>query len=218
MFKLVLKDILVQKKTLAFALIYIIFTIFAFEGLVTGVFPTACVAVVYMLLLTACAYEDKNKCDIMINSLPIERKNVVLAKYLSVYIYALISAAVYFVATTLLQLVKVPVNIYPISLESFTGALFAVSLTSSLFLPVFFKLGYIKSKIFNFILFFLVFGGIGAIGTFLSHSNPWLGEKLAELNKLPNVAIAAVIILISIFIQLVSYFLSVAFYKSREFN
>ncbi|HAA43542.1 MAG TPA: ABC-2 transporter permease, partial [Ruminiclostridium sp.] len=66
MLRLVIKDILIQKKTFIGALIYLIFVIFAFQGLEGNAYTAAIVAFSYLMVMGAFAYDDKSKSDIML--------------------------------------------------------------------------------------------------------------------------------------------------------
>lgn len=83
MLNLVMKDIIVQKKSIAFAVLYIFFFIVAFQSVGEMTFTCAITAFSYILVMGGFAYDDKNKADIMLNSLPLKRYNIVLAKYIS---------------------------------------------------------------------------------------------------------------------------------------
>lgn len=215
MINLIIKDVLIQKKTVAFIFLYILFLIFAFQSLGPAAFSTGIVVSTYMLALGACAYEDKNKSDIMINSLPIKRSTIVLAKYLSVFIFFAIAIVSYMVSASIINVLKLPVKVFPITLEGFIGALFAVSLISSIYFPVFFKMGYIKSRIVNFIMFFAVFAGINILvqnreSVFMQWVFNLLSSQSDNIIAVSIAAFAALIIILS-------YAISVIFYKNREF-
>jgi hypothetical protein len=75
MLSLILKDVIIQKKSFVWALVYLIFFIFVFQSLGGTMYIAAVVAFVYLLVSGAFAYDDKYKSDIMLNSLPIKRGN-----------------------------------------------------------------------------------------------------------------------------------------------
>lgn len=219
MVRLIIKDILLMKKTLLICMAYIVFIIFAFQSMGAGAFATGVTAATYMLVITACAYEDKNRSDIVINSLPIRRQTVVLAKYVSVYVYIALSAVAYGAATAVLPLLKAPITVYPLGIEIFISGVSAATLLSSIFLPIFFKFGYMKSKLVNFILFFSAFAFAGFLGNALMRGGVLenLNKYIVILSQQPDWMFAALIILVIFAIQFVSYQLAVAFYKKREF-
>lgn len=212
MLSLVIKDIIVQKKTVLLSLVYVVFFIFAFQSIGPSGFTAAAVAVTYILVVTSAAYDDKNKADIMLNSLPVKRSDIVFAKYLSVFIYAAIGIIAYILASAGAKVLMLPVRVYSVTLETFVGGLFAIILLNSIYFPVFFKFGYMKSRIVNFILFFVFFFGVQAVAEFKFTRNIML-----MLDSLPDFEIASIIMGIGVVILIISYALSLWFYKNREF-
>ncbi|MEG6612342.1 ABC-2 transporter permease [Pseudoclostridium thermosuccinogenes] len=219
LYSLIVKDLLIQKRYVAFSLLYLLALIFAFQNMESVVFSAAATGVVYILLTTSCAYDEKNKTDIMINSLPIKRSQVVAAKYLAVYVFFLMATVGYIIFSNLLLLSGAPIKVYPMTLDSFMVGMVAISIMTGLNLPVFFKFGFAKSRIVGFLLFFCLFFGVsyimkvfqewervaldGAITKFI-----WSQGDVVIL-LLKAVALLAFIAL--------SYGLSVKFYKNREF-
>lgn len=219
MLNLVVKDILVQKKSIILSFIYILFIIFTFQKVGPLMFPAGIVAFVYMLVLTSCAYEDKNNADIMVNSLPIRRSEVVLAKYISVFVFLLLGTVAYVVLTGIVNIVQLPFKTYPITLEGFLGAALSVSVIAGIYFPLFFKNGYIRSKVANFIIFFGFFFGITSlINVFKNNENSVLIKSVTEffISKPDYINIVIIIAFISI-LNYISYILSVRFYTNREF-
>ena len=70
MLNLILKDILIQKKTLGFVGLYILILSIAFQSIGAGAFIGIIIAVTYQLVVTAGSHEDKAGADIIMNSLP----------------------------------------------------------------------------------------------------------------------------------------------------
>jgi len=219
MYNLVVKDILVQKKQFVFYFAYILLIIFAFQGLGEAMFSAGVVAFTYMLVMTSCAYEDKNKADVMLNSLPLKKSTIVLAKYISVLVYFILGTVAYTILMSIVGNMGFSIRIYPLTLESFCGGLVGVSLLSGVYLPIFFKVGYIKSKIFNFILFFGFFTGFSVLVNILNdYQDSALSKSIADfLQNTGDGVIAAIILVIAFIFLSVSYFISLKFYKNREF-
>lgn len=219
MYNLIIKDILVQKKTVLFSLIYILFFFVVFKGLGAGMFTAAVVAFTYMLVQTSCAYDDRNKSDIMINSLPVKRSSIVLSKYLSVYVFMFLGTVAYIVFSNIIQLIGLPLGIYPLTLEGIAGGVFAVTLLNSIYLPALFKVGYIKSKILNFVLFFGFFFGASSLVNMVMQNkdNALVQTFITFFNSLSEFSVILLMVVILILIIGVSFSLSVRFYKNREF-
>ena len=74
MLRLVIKDILIQKKTFYWCTYLFDICYFAFQGLEGNAYTAAIVAFSYLMVMGAFSHDDKNKSDIMLNSLPIKRK------------------------------------------------------------------------------------------------------------------------------------------------
>lgn len=219
MFNLVAKDILIQKKQLLFGFVYILFLIFAFQSMGSAASSGGVVAFTYMLVMTSCAYEDKNKTDIMLNSLPVRRSHIVAAKYISVYVFLTMGMIFYYLSTTAIGILGLPVKAYPLTLESFVGGVVAVSLLSGIYLPIFFKVGYLRSKIFNFILFFLFFFGVQYFVAALQESknHAWINGISDFFQSQGDIIIALTIFAIAMILLITSYAVSLKFYKQREF-
>jgi len=219
MLSLIIKDILVQKKKVLFGIIYIPFVIIVFQNIGLAMFAAAMTGFTYMLLMTSCAYEDVNKADIMVNSLPVSRSKVVAAKYLSILMYFVFGTIVYIIVTGVMGILKLPFNIFPVTLSGFIGGFASITMLSCIYLPLFFKVGYIKSKALNFILFFGFFFGFSALLEMLQKD---AGRVMSEnfINTLKNMGDAAIVLLVAVIIGIfisVSFWLSVRFYKNREF-
>lgn len=219
MLNLLLKDLIVQKKSILFVFGYCFFLVFAFQGL-EGTAPIAATtAAVYLLIQYSFAHEDKNKSEILLNSLPISRKDIVLAKYLSIFLYLGLAMVAYMAATLIVMAVKIPIKVQFISLQGITTSLFVVSLMASAYLPVVFKLGYLKAKMFNIAMFLLFF--FIPMGLISLSQNP---EFALSLNKTLNSfaswsdwQIALLIAGISLLMMCVSYCISLNIYNNREF-
>jgi hypothetical protein len=195
------------------------FAIFAFQKMGPAMFPAGLVAVTYMLMLTACAYDDKSKADIMLNSLPIKRSKIVLAKYLSIFIFAALGTIAYLLSVNLIRILEIPIQTTSITLGGMLGGLFAIALLNSIYFPVYFKVGYIKSRIVNFVLFFAFFFGVTSVVNFLydSREKIWLKKLTFSVKQMTDLQIAGFLIAIILLILFISYLLSLRFYKSREF-
>ena len=219
MFNLVIKDILVQKKSILFVIGYCFFLVFAFQSLEQAGPIAANIAVVYILLINSFGYEDKNKSDIMLNSLPISRRDIVLAKYLSIFVYMGLAILAYMGSSLLVKALRIPIDVVLLSLEGVTTAFLIVALMSSIYLPIIFKFGYIKAKLFNLVMF-LFFFFVPTIIVNL-YNNPryhhYFVNFFQEFASWKNWQIALLLIAFSLLILSISYSISVSIYKKREF-
>ena len=219
MYNLILKDMLIQKKMFIWGFAYILLMTMAFQSTGGAMFPAGVMALTYILAQTACASDDKNKTDIMLNSLPLSRESIVLARYISIFVFATIGIIYYLVVALIINNLAIPFKVTPVTIEGILAALFAVVFINGIYFPIFFKVGYIKARIINFVLFFGVFFGIGAMAGFVKENlDMKYGKEIVSwFQGQPDAGIAALIILIMSVMFWVSYLLSVKFYRAREF-
>jgi ABC-type transport system involved in multi-copper enzyme maturation permease subunit len=185
-----------------------------------GVTPVAATtAVVYLLIQYSFAYEDKNKSDIMLNSLPVSRKEIVLAKYLSIFVYLGLAVLAYMVATLLVSAIKIPIRVEFLSLQGITISLLLVSLMSSIYLPIIFRIGYLRAKMFNMVLFLLFF--FIPMGVVSLLKNPEystaIDDIIRKLSSWSDWQIASMLAAIALILLSFSYSISLSIYKNREF-
>ncbi len=219
MISLIIKDIFTLKKTFIFALLYVPFFMIAFQKMENAMLSAGIVGVTYILVVTACAYDEKSKADILLNSLPVNRFEIVLAKYISILLYAFIAMLEYFFIERLVMVIGIPFSISPVTFESLFGALFAVILMNSIYLPLFFKFGYVKSKIVSFVLFFVFFFGISTVVEIVKNAdgNGIIKGYILKIMSQTDFLTAVQFSLFLILIFLGSILISVKFYNKREF-
>lgn len=221
MYSLIFKDLLLSKKIIPFAAIYGFFMILLFENnmdLGNTAFISGIVAVSYMLSIRALAYEDINKSEVMLLSLPVSRNKVVLAKYLSVIVYGLIGVLSYLIGVAIIFILNLPIKVVAITFESIIGAIFALGIMFSVTFPLFFKYGYVKSKFFAMFIFLAVFFGVpNLINLFNIGKLDSINVIIAYVSTLSDRAIWIILLIITFLIVTISYNVSVKIYKSREF-
>ncbi|BDG48854.1 ABC-2 transporter permease [Parageobacillus sp. KH3-4] len=144
-----------------------------------------------MLILSACAYDDRNKADILLNSFPLTRRTVVMARYCSIFVFAIIAITYYLVITYILQMVGPSVRLCSVSPESIIAAICAIIFINSVYFPVFFKVGYIHSRLVGFILFF---GTFALAPTFFEQADyPFMQNVIHYLYHLSEVETMAIV-------------------------
>ena len=219
MLNLAFKDLLIQKKSFFFALLYIVFFMFVFQSLQQAMLPAAITAFTYILVMGAFALDDKNKADIMLNSLPVRRSMVVTSKYLSVYLFALIGIVAYMILHYIARLAKVSLDIYPVDLSGILSTFVSISIMNAIFFPLLFKLGYTKAKVINLFLFFVFFFGVPElINTAVSGmEGEWQGGLVTFLKTTPDYMITLLLIIGTLLILSVSWLLSMKLYSKRDF-
>lgn len=222
MLNLVFKDLLNLKKVIWLPLVYGFILLYAFHTMEEAALIGVTIAVNYMFMLQTCGYDDKNRSDILLLSLPLSRKTVVGAKYLSAFLYAILGLLTYVVAWGIYHwfIVSFPLPALTPALV-FVGFALAMML-SSVYYPVYFKFGHLKSNIYGIVIFMLftflpsILLGIFRRGSenlilarFVQVVKPWLAAS-------PNRPVV-ILIMTALLLFALSYRLSLRFYEKREF-
>lgn len=230
MVQLILKDLQVQKREKTFFLILIL------SLCISGILPKnpglASIQLllgVYLLIVYANAFDYKYNAEVMINSLPLGRKQIVTAKYLSALLISLIMIAVSLPVSFLLSYTGFwgvsGMNVR-VEVRFLLTALFFLSLYLSIFFPVYFKWGYMKSRWANFFSLFVIFGLFGLAGG-AGENIPQQGEVISKATVIQqfmgmmagneSIIFYVKMAAIGLMILYVSIQLSVAIYSKKEF-
>jgi len=222
-FNLIWKDILIQKKTLVYIGFYIILFGITFQNIMADPFPAVAVAVTYQMIATACSHEDKSGSDILWNSMPVSREKLVLSKYLSMFVYTLLASLGYMAVAAVVHLTRLPIKASPITAAGMVGSIIAIALMNGLYLPVYFRLGFMKARVASFILFFALFFGItlgvNALPEVIkkAQGNAALRAIVSALQSASDLQVSLLVLGLAFVFLLASFCLSVKFYRNREF-
>ena len=230
MLNLVWKDLQILKRILLIAPIYAFcgFFIFSFT-MKGGALSFITIIVTYTLLDRACDLDTRNNSEIILNSLPLCRKDIVLAKYISVFLYAAIAILSSVFAQEVASVTRIPAPISKISMEGIVGALVAMITFISFYYPIYFKLGYARIKWVGMILvlslmFFIPIGGSIIARGFGGVHYPILLNIIDLLERLgswrqtqADWQISSYILILALILMSVSVRFSLRFYSKREF-
>lgn len=216
MFNLIIKDFIILKKVLITSVAYGLLFSFTFQsfGNPTTVYVAVTTVVAYMLLTSACAYDDKYKADIILNSLPIKRREIVIAKYISMIFFLAIGLGITFIITSLINASGFGKMNRLMNVQDTMGCAACVILIGACYLPIYFKFGYIKSKYVSVVFMVVAFIIPTAISTAITGGNP--PEFLIYLNSLPNLIIGAILLLIILIIVFISMAFSEKIYLNKD--
>ena len=208
---LVLKDILVLRKSLRTYLLFLIFYfIMALLDLFSIAFITAFVQVIVMILpMSSFAYDEQAKWDRYAMTLPLGRRAVVGAKYIFVVLMILVAAAFALLSCVALSITAAePVEENLLSgVASLSVGLLAVELT----LPLNYKLGAERARPFLFAIIF-----IPVILFVLATRAGWLDglDQLSSDVVLPLLCLIPLLLLLGL---PVSYLVSCRIVEQKEF-
>ncbi len=218
MISLLVKDLLLLKKSIWLPFLYSFMVIFMFSKTDSSplmIYVMGINMISYLLIMYSTAYDDLSKSDIMLNSLPMNRRDIVNERYLSIFVFILGSSILMGFSGGIMAILGLSENIRMIRLSDVGIAAGSLSILVFLYLPVYFKLGYVKAKLVNFAVFFAVFFVPTLLARLLLKSTSIeFGEKL---NSLPEIQVVLIILAIAVILGIISYSLSVSFYQKREF-
>ncbi len=158
MISLLKKDLLIQKKSFLFLFLFGIFMFIIFNNPVFEemIYIMGMIIAVYFFLVTASLEDEKNKSEIILNSLPLCRSQLVLAKYLSVFAYIFIGVVFFGVVGLLFQLPALPFTPRLLNTMDLLAAGLLVSIYVSVYFPLYFRFGASALRLFS-VIFFLFF-------------------------------------------------------------
>lgn len=195
--QLILKDFIIQWK---FLIWYILYPVFFYMALTDTENLFIIMSVIFTIGATVKTFEadSKNESEVIVNSLPIWRKQIVYAKYIVAIIILFISVTV----GCFTMGMKNGVNLFEFIETKMVASISFILVYLSFVLPISFWLAYKKTI---FITFFILIAPT-AIGTIFF-------EISMEQIQLYN----SVLFVSSICMFIVSIFVSVKLYEKREF-
>ena len=211
MLGLMIRDLMVQRKRLWVMVMYCVLFPVLFKSMEQAALVVVMIASVYMMLLTAFAYDDKYNADGTMASLPIKREMLVMVRYFEVPILAITAVLLYMLATALMA-PWMP-GLFPTQLLLPAAGFLAASLMSGLYMPIIYRFGYVKARIFNLVIFMLFFGVIpvtGIIGGWGIELPVWLATASEGL-------VTLLLIVAGIAVLTISCMISMRMYRKREF-
>jgi len=156
---LIKKDFIVLKRTMLFGIAYSVFVFFAFSNPVFSQFTyiMGAVATGYIFSLTAIQAEFKNNTDVIINSLPVTRREVVTARYISLFILTAAAVAIVAAVGLALKLTPLPFNIRFINLQDAAVSIALVAFLNAFLIPIFYLTSGRWLQLVNIALFMVIF-------------------------------------------------------------
>lgn len=169
-----------------------------------------------MILITTFNYDEFNKWDSYCNSLPLSRKEIVKSKYILFNATSLIVLILGIIASLI-----IPNFIENITFESIfasiIGVAFGICLVISLLIPFYYKFGSQKGRIMLFLCIVILALLIGAITSLDIFNNIELMNLINNLNNLSLGMFALLLIIVTVIIMTISYYISIKIYSNKEF-
>ncbi len=168
-----------------------------------------------MILITTFSYDEFNKWECYCNSLPLSRKEIVKAKYLLFNASSLVVLVLGVLASFI-----IPNFIENTTFESIyasiIGVAFGICLVISLLVPFYYKFGSQKGRIMLFLTVAILALLIGTITSLDVFNNIELMNIINSLNNLSLGMFTLLLIIVTIIIMTISYYISVKIYSNKE--
>ena len=214
---LIIKDLCViknQMKSLLLVLALFIFLSIANKDVTFVLFLIPFYMI--MILITTFSYDEFNKWECYCNSLPLSRKEIVKAKYILFNASSLILIMLGILASFI-----IPNFIENITFESIfasvIGVAFGICLVISLLIPFYYKFGSQKGGIMLFLTIAILALLIGAITSLDIFNNIELMNLINNLNNLSLGMFALLLIIVTVILMTISYYISIKIYSNKEF-
>lgn len=159
----------------------------------------------YAFLTNIFLFDDRNKSYLIVNSLPIGRRNIVISRYVSVFTFFIAIISFQFILSTLIN------GRIIMKMEYLVAYFILSSVMNATCLPLYFKFGYAKLKYILLIMFFLVYFVTPYIGT-----NANVAKILSGFKGISYTGLCAVSIFCAIALIVVSLIISIIVYNNKE--
>ncbi|MDV3429435.1 MAG: ABC-2 transporter permease, partial [Bacillota bacterium] len=156
MLRLIYKDFMLIKKA---ALFFLAFSLYIdFLGLRSSSMPGLIYIIImvifsYVFIIYSNGYDDKNKGEIIFNSMPVKRSSLVLGKYLDIIFFIIFTGITLIISSEVMKIIFVSSSIKITGRAAYMSdvlyALIILGIYFSLYFPFYFKIGGSRLQLFN---------------------------------------------------------------------
>jgi hypothetical protein len=183
---------------------------FSLTGLSLSVLGFTAAWLVLIVNTNLFAIQEKYGLERLYSSLALNKKSVVLGRYISATLNYLFGYFVVIIVGVIISFIQGHANFYNGIIEGFCISLLTFTLVSAIQLPIYFVVGYTKGRIISMIPFLIIAGLV-----ILQALNERLERVIRSVLDYGN-SIYAICLISSIVIMVVSYYISVSCYKKRQ--
>lgn len=219
MINLIKKDLKLSIKVNIFAVIYALFI--SASGLIADnsimantLYVLGIVILTFIAVIFTNGYDDKNRSEVVFNSLPLDRRNIVTGKYISLLIFFSISSGAVIAFTNILPILGIVDIGNSAGVQNVILAANIVLLFYSIYYPIYFKVGG-GLRTFNAVLWMALMIGPAMIGKGFKAL-----DQRGLLDKMMNIDLNTINLYlfgITIVIYYISLQISKGIYMRREF-
>lgn len=221
MFYLIMKDLRIQKRSFLFAFLYTFFIIFVFRkpDFSESLYIMMSIIIGYIFAFSAIGYDEKNNSDIFLLSLPIKKHSIVIAKYLSVFVFSIIGITISGSIGVIINISGFLPEFRFINFIDIITSFITMGFLMSLYYPFYFKFGSINIKLLNICFFMIFFFAPSSIVKFLvsNKDNPLLQDMVQIITNISPSIFGLLMMCIVIIIMIISSLISVRIYQNKDF-
>lgn len=220
MWPLIKKELIVQKKMFLFGFLYAVFLFFVFANPAFREFTYSMAAfgIAYITIMGVAQAEQKNNSDIIINSLPLTRREVVAAKYISILTFTAIALALVGAVGFIFHFMLPVLNHRLINTFDIVTTAVSVILLAAVSLPIYFKTSAQWTRVVNIVAFLLIFFAPAQLAGYMIQNSrePWVVALAGAVQNqswlLSLTGLASLIVVL-----LISYYVSLRIYLNKDF-
>lgn len=204
MFNLMKKDLILQKRLL---IVYVVLLIIYLRSDLSIVFSVVMISSLFVI--NSHYYDEKDKANILLNSLPYSRKEVVSSKYIGALLFAVIVMLVYVIGQYFVDSSFVNLS-YKQIISCFIGTM----LFTAFYLPFFYKFTqqYLLVAFSGF--FVIVIITVQPISEFIMSN---FQETIQLLQSMATIQLYSIMTILVIIIYSFSWILSIKIYSNKAF-
>lgn len=223
MLKLIEKEFILQKKMIWFGALYSVFLLLVFHGahdsnLSEVAYIMASFGMAYIMIIGAAQAEYKNQTDLVLNSLPLTRPEIVRGKYLSVIVFTAVALAMVGAVGAGLHLLPGPFGYRLLNLNDIAATLISVLFLAAISLPAYFISGARWIQVVNMFIFMFIFFAPAQIVEYMAkNSHRHLAPGLAELVRSQPGLLSVSAIVVMLLLFFISYLISLWIYLRKDF-
>lgn len=176
---------------------------------------SAVVLFMYIGIICTIGYDEQNKSDTILNSMPVHRSNIIISKYICLVIYFIVSMTI-IICIPLAAKFTVNENLPIFSVREVILIFLAGITMSSILIPLYYKFGYVNLKYVSMIVFLLIFS-IPTILKKLMLSGRIDIQSLTSKIGNNSFALNMFMLCIGLIIMFISMFITIFIYKRKEF-
>ncbi|MDU1322679.1 MAG: ABC-2 transporter permease [Clostridium botulinum] len=214
MLNLIKKDLIITKSYIIKALAILIFYIFIFNEMdKQGIYIIGIYLIVQILISVSFFYGERAKEDYILKSIPAKKKNVVLAKYISIIIYFIAFLILIYLSNFIVHILNFSDIIQSLKISTIFFSLSTIFISMAIQLPIYFKLNYSKGRIINNFIYFGIF-----IAIYTLYDNNHLNNYMKTYNVSNDryQKFILIVTIISIILFIISSILSMRIYEKKE--